>query len=70
MKYIVIEIQKAANGNVTTIVNQYGTTNEAESKFHDVMRYAAVSALPVHGAVILNEMGEWMKGEAYEHTVE
>ena len=42
----------------------------AESKYHDVLRAAAVSAIPIHSAVIVDEKGRTIKGpEFYEHGV-
>ena len=63
--FIVMEIQK---GNTTsTLVNTYETRNEAENKYHTVLAYAAVSALPKHSAVMLTEEGDYIKHECFEH---
>lgn len=65
MAYIVIEIQKAANGTVSTLVTQYNDRHQAEAKYHTILAAAAVSSLPVHGAVILTEMGEMLASTMY-----
>lgn len=65
MKYIVIEIQSAQDGTVSNIVNVYESRSEAEQKFHQVLSYAAVSDLKYHSVVVLNDRGEWVKGETY-----
>lgn len=64
--YIVIEIQKS-NGEVSTIVNSYETSNEAEAKFYQIMSVAAVSQLERHSASILTEDGNCYMTATYEH---
>lgn len=65
MKFIVIEIQKNAEGVVGNFVWAFDTINEAESKFHSVLASAAVSNLPCHSAVLLNETGYCIKHECF-----
>lgn len=68
--YIVIELQTINNESVANIVTTYTDKNVAESKYHDILRAAAVSALPCHSAVIVDEQGRTIKGpESYEHEV-
>ena len=70
--FIVIELQKLNDTQVANNVWAYGDEqgNVAESKYHDVLRAAAVSAMPVHSAVIVDEQGRTVKGpEAYKHGV-
>ena len=57
MKYCVIELQKNAEGVLTPLVSVHDTKEEAESKYHTILAYAAVSNLPVHSAVVLDENG-------------
>ena len=66
--FIVMEIQKGAS--VSTIVDIYETRNEAEQKYHTVLAYAAVSEVPQHSAVMLNDDGSYIKSETFEHEVE
>lgn len=66
--FIVMEIQKG--NTASTIVNTYDTRNEAENKYHTVLAYAAVSNVPKHSAVLLNEDGTYIKSECFEHEVE
>ena len=65
MKYLVIEIQKNADGAVGNLVYAYDSINDAESKYHTVLASAAVSGLPSHAAVLLNETGFCVKHECY-----
>ena len=70
MKYLVIEIQKDANEQLATLVNQYESLNEAESKFYTVMAAAAISSVPVHAAAILTEEGVLHMSKYYIHKEE
>ena len=53
-KYVVVELQTMNDGTVANLVTQHETREEAESKFHSVLAAAAVSGLPVHGSVLMN----------------
>lgn len=55
MKYVVIEIQKTAQGQIANLVTSYDTKLEAESHYHTILASAALSDLPAHGAVIIDE---------------
>ena len=65
--YIVIEIQTNADGTVGTIVTQWYDLQQAESKFHSILAYAAASELPVHSAVIISNEGLLLRNESYTH---
>ena len=70
--YLVIELQKLNDTQVANNVWAYSDQqgNVAESKYHDGLRAAAVSAIPIHSAVIVDEKGRTIKGpESYEHGV-
>lgn len=69
MKYIVIEVQTANDGTVAYLATVHETKQDAEQKFHQILSYAAVSDKKYHSAVILNDRGEWIKGETYEHDL-
>lgn len=70
MKYIVVELQTDAQGNVANIVTSHETRNEAESKYHQVLASAAVSTLTKHAAALLNEEGYALEGHCYAHWQE
>lgn len=65
--YIVVEIQKNADGTVGTLVDSFADINSAENKFHTVLAYAAVSALPVHSCILFTEEGFPLRHECYKH---
>lgn len=67
MKYIVIELQKNAEGQVSNIVTEYSTLAEAESKYYSILASAAVSNIPVHSAIIVSEEGFPVKHNCYKH---
>lgn len=63
--FLVIEIQKG--DSIANIVTTYDTINEAENKYHTILASAAVSAVPKHSAVMLDENGDFIKSECFEH---
>lgn len=67
--YIVIELQQMSNTQVANIVNAYTNRDTAERQYHTVLAAAAVSSLPCHSAVMLNEQGDILKHEFYRHEV-
>lgn len=52
-EYIVMEIQ-VNNGDIATLTDVYEDIGIAQQKYHTILAAAAVSDLPVHGAVILD----------------
>ena len=70
MKYIVIELQTAADGAVANLVTAHETRNAAESKYHQVLSAAAVSTLPAHAAVLIDSNGGYVSAACYEHEEE
>lgn len=65
--YIVIELQKNAEGVVSNIATSHETLAEAESKYYYVLAAAAVSDIPVHSAIIVSEEGFPVRHECYKH---
>ena len=68
--YIVMEIQKSSEGALSTLVTTHDTKNKAENKYYTILAYAAVSTLPLHGAVMLHEDGYFIKNEVFTHVPE
>lgn len=66
-KFIVVEIQTDATGNVSTLTYQYDNENDAGAKFHSVLAAAAISALPVHSCLMFMEDATPRKWECYRH---
>lgn len=65
--YIVIELQKSAEGAVANLVTSHNTLAEAESKFYTILASAAVNQVPIHSAVIVSEEGFPVKYQCYKH---
>lgn len=65
--YIVVELQKNAEGVVSNIVTSHPTLAEAESKFYSILAAAAVGSVPVHSAIIVSEEGFPVKHQCYKH---
>jgi hypothetical protein len=65
--YIVIELQKNAEGQVANLVTAHNTLAEAESKFYTILAAAAVNEVPVHSAIIVSEEGFPVKHQCYKH---
>ena len=71
MKYIVIELQKIKeDADIFTIVVTKDTKEEAESTYYSILAAAAISKIPVHGAIIIDELGNPLKNNHYTHKVE
>ena len=66
--FIVIELQKDAEGVVSNIVTSYENLAEAESKYYSVLVAAAISKVPVHSAIIVSEEGFPVKNHCYKHN--
>lgn len=66
--YIVLEIQTSAT--VATLVNSYEDRNQAESKYHQILMAAALSSVPKHSAVLMDDVGETIKMDSYIHETE
>ena len=69
MVFIVLEIQSNEE-TATCLVNTYSKREDAESKYHQILQYAAVSAVVVHSAVLMTDTGKTLKTEKYEHKIE
>lgn len=64
--YIVIELQTNDNGTVGNFVWAYEDRNQAEAKYHAVLSAAALSKLPIHACVLLDNSGNsYMQGVYY-----
>lgn len=63
--YIVLEIQ--ASDTIATTINSYEDRNTAESRYHQILAAAAMSTIPHHSAVLMNEVGNTIKSDSYTH---
>ena len=69
MKYVIIELQKLADGTVAVPpVNTADDFFNASSIFHGKCEVAAISSVPVHSVVLLTEAGQTMNYASYNHA--
>ena len=68
MRYIVIELQTAADGTVGNFVWSFAERQLAEQKYHTVLASAAVSTVPIHAAAMLSNDGILIDRRCYEHN--
>ena len=69
MKYIVIELQKNSDGSVGNHVYAYNEKAEAESKYYAILSAAAVSSVPVHSAIIIQEDAVPVQYKSFSHEI-
>ena len=69
MKYLVIELQTNAEGEVSNIVTAHDSKLDAEAKYHTVLAAAAVSSVVQHGAVMITSTGKFIASECYTHPI-
>jgi len=65
--FIVIELQTYLDETLGTIVNNYEELLEAQSKYYSILSAAALSKVPIHAAVLLDEKGNLLNNFAFEH---
>ena len=69
--YIILEIQEATPGATpATLTFVAETKEEAFSKWHEVLMYAAISTIYRHTAIIMTTDGKYLACEHYDHFVE
>ena len=68
---IILEIQHSNDGTTSVLHDVKADTNVAEQTYHQKLSYAAVSSVNVHSVVMIDDMGNRIKGETYYHgTIE
>lgn len=72
MRYITMEIQNNADGTASfpSGYKTFDDLNNAESEFHKILMYAAISTAPSKGCMLLTSTGELLRSEFYEHPQE
>ena len=64
--YSIIELQ-TTNGQTAHLYQTAETKNEAMSKFHTVLSYAATSNVTYHACIVMDEEGKYLARECYTH---
>lgn len=69
--FYIIETQTTYDGEGNkigaSIVTTKSTRNEAESEYHRILQYAAISEVPIHGAAILTDECSPLMYKSYSH---
>ena len=66
--YYVIEIQENDNGTNALLHYDLETKNEALSKFHYVLSFAAVSEVTRHTCFVVDPAGQYIARETFTHV--
>lgn len=66
--YIVLEIQKNADGQIGTLVYTYDKIADAYHGYFTVAAAAAISTLPLHAVTLMTEVGSMLRNESFDHT--
>lgn len=64
--FYILELQ-TDNGTGAYIVQTAETKNEAMSKYHTILSFAAVSQIDKHTCIVVDEEGRYLARECYEH---
>ena len=68
--FYIIEIQEdhEGHGTVVTPIQTAEDKNDALSKYHGILMYAALSSLKTHTCVVMNGSGEYIARETFHHA--
>ena len=67
---ILLEIQTENGSTALLPALTYTDRNEAESAYHSKLASAAISSVDVHTVILLDEHGNTVRREFYEHQPE
>ena len=65
---VIVEIQHSNNGTTAALHEVVKERNAAEQLYHSKLAVAAVSSVDVHSVVLMNDVGDRVKGETYYHN--
>lgn len=63
--YIIIEIQTTANGELGILTYTSDTWRGAQQIYHEKLAYAAMSTLPRHAVVLMDNSGHVQESRYY-----
>lgn len=67
--YIIVEIQSTGN-DAAYLVDKKFTLDEAYNKYHTILAAAAISNVPKHSAVLLDDDGYTIENKVFIHNQE
>lgn len=65
--YIILELQTHQDGTVSSMINNYSDYNEAESRYYTALAAAAISSIPRHAVVMMQDNGLCIQNKYYDH---
>lgn len=68
--FILIELQKNGDQTALVPVRTYTDRLQAESAYYTTLAAAAISSVEVHTVLLIDDHGEPIKREFYEHLTE
>lgn len=68
--YAIIELQTNDGQTVNTPIQYQDTRDKAMSVYHGILQYAAVSEVEYHTVMVVDEQGQYIARECYEHPKE
>ena len=68
--FIVLEIQKNADGQIGTLVYSYNNEAEAYHGYFTIAAACAISTVPLHSVVLMTEIGSMIRNESFLHQTD
>lgn len=66
--FLIVEIQTQEDGSFAHLEQTAATYEEAMSKWHGVLQFAAVSNIPIHSCSVINSTGIQIATTNYRHS--
>ena len=71
MRYIILELQTNSDDSLSFPSDPrekvYSNRDAAESEYHRILQYAAVSGSPLKGCMLITNEGDVLRAEFYKH---
>lgn len=68
-RYVVLEIQHFADGNVAIITTKHNTRNDAESKFYTLCAAGCHTTLPIYTLMVMTTEGFVLDTKVFKNDV-
>ena len=69
-KYITLEIQHFADGNVAVLPTKHDTRNDAEAKFYTLCAAGCHTELPIYTAMVMTTEGFVLDQKVFKNEVQ
>lgn len=64
--FTVIELQ-TNDGTTSVLTTTFADESLAYQKYHQILSFAAASTVDIHTAVVINEYGNLLRNETFDH---